>query len=48
MGFQEMQFEAKLRTVRWRGELVRISYKTIARSVAQDARMDVSTWLKLT
>ena len=43
-----MQLEAKFKTVRWSGELVRMSYRTIARSVAHEARMDVSTWLKLT
>jgi hypothetical protein len=41
-----MQFDAKLRTVRCNGELVRTSYRMTARSVAHEARIDVSTWLK--
>jgi hypothetical protein len=48
MGFQAMQFDAKLRTVRWSGMLVRRSYKMTARSVAQEAKIEVSTWLKET
>jgi hypothetical protein len=48
MGFQDMQFDAKLRTVRCRGEFVRTSYRITARSVAHDASIDVSTWLNFT
>ena len=46
IGFHEIAFEAKFRVVLARGIDVRRSYSTIDRSVAADARMEVSIWLK--
>ena len=43
-----MALEARASVVLKRGEAVRTSYRTMERSVAQEARIDVSVWLKLT
>jgi len=48
MGFHEMAFVARVKTVFARGEFVRRSYSTIDLSVAALARMDVSTGLNET
>ena len=42
IGFHEMALEARASVVLKRGEAVRISYRTMERSVAQEARIDVS------
>ena len=43
-----MELEARARVVLVRGDDVRRSYRTMERSVAVEARTDVSTWLNET
>ena len=46
MGFQEIELDASRRIVFDKGEEVRRSYNTMERSVAAEARIEVSVWLK--